>query len=293
MDFLSPAGFLNLASYYRYHLSDPSQTHWVFQLPRLALRLCLWVVMGMPPDSLLMAAPDCSSWGLPARGTSLRSWINPCGNIFLQWVRRSNCMMSRNLSLFIIQSNLLKFQNSNHGLGGVRTCDPRLAVLRTVMCCLVALANNCIWVLEQPSNSLAGQWNRLDWMVNHVAWVLWYGFIIFRPPIQFSFNMDMGSYGEATAHIAFPHAEMLRCTEQSFGCRNMVQPHQNALFYGQWWRRSQYLIWVCSLNRNEKRKRLDKLFANMSMLLANKDLLEQLTFQRHRSWDHTMRDHVY
>jgi len=101
------------------------------------------------------------------------------------------------------------------------------------MCCLVALANNCIWVLEQPSNSSAGQWNRLDWMVNHVAWVLWYGFIIFRPPIQFSFNMDMGSYGEATAHIAFPHAEMLRCTEQSFGCRNMVQPHQNALFYGQ------------------------------------------------------------
>ena len=141
----------------------------------------------MPPDSLPLAAPGCSSWGLPARGTSRRSSINPCGNVFLQWVRESNCMMSRNLSLCIIR-NLLKFQNCNQlCLGGACTCDPQLEILRTVMCCLVALANNCVWVIEQPSNSLAGQWHRLDWLVNHVAWVLWYWFIKLFFVQQFKF----------------------------------------------------------------------------------------------------------
>lgn len=48
---------------------------------------------------MVMMGPDCSSWGVPARGTSLRSPINCYGNLFLDWVRRSNCMVSRTLGL--------------------------------------------------------------------------------------------------------------------------------------------------------------------------------------------------
>lgn len=51
--------------------------------------------MRLPVNGLAMFAPDCSSWGVPARGTSLRSAINVFGNVFLSWVNRSGCMVSR------------------------------------------------------------------------------------------------------------------------------------------------------------------------------------------------------
>lgn len=44
-------------------------------------------------------------------------------------------------------------------------------MLRATLVCLLALAKNCIFVLEQPVNSLASRWKRFEWMINHVAWV--------------------------------------------------------------------------------------------------------------------------
>lgn len=74
---------------------------WLLKLdpsfPPAYLRLVLWIVMGMPPGSIVTLGCDCSSWTVPARGTSMRNFINPNGNLFLQWVRKSNCMVSRNL----------------------------------------------------------------------------------------------------------------------------------------------------------------------------------------------------
>ena len=60
-------------------------------------RLVLWICMHMHPNSIGMMGPDCSSWGLPARGSSWRSPINIFGNVFSDWVRRSTSMVSRNL----------------------------------------------------------------------------------------------------------------------------------------------------------------------------------------------------
>ena len=90
MDFLTPAGFLFLAC----NPAAGLQTHLI-----RGPRLCLWVVLGMAPNSMVWMGPDCSSWGLPARGTSWRSYINCFGNLERDWVRRSNCMVSRPLDM--------------------------------------------------------------------------------------------------------------------------------------------------------------------------------------------------
>ena len=58
-------------------------------------------VMAMPVNGLLLAAPDCGSWGLPARGTSLRSFINVHGRVGLQWIQNAACMVSRMLCLMV------------------------------------------------------------------------------------------------------------------------------------------------------------------------------------------------
>ena len=68
----------------------------IYKLYRSSVpRLALWICMHMHPDSIAMMGPDCSSWGLPARGSSWRSPINIHGNIFSDWVRRSTSMVSR------------------------------------------------------------------------------------------------------------------------------------------------------------------------------------------------------
>ena len=69
----------------------------LYHLPRLVL----WTVLHMPVDSLVHFAPDCSSWGVPSRGSSLRNYINVNGNVFSQWVRGANQQISRTLSLSI------------------------------------------------------------------------------------------------------------------------------------------------------------------------------------------------
>lgn len=127
------------------------------------------LIMGSPSQGHIPSVMDQSFWKcFLAMGPSIK----------LHDVTESKLMIR----------NLLEFQNGNQFcLGNACTCDPQVEILRTVMCCLVALANNCVWVIEQPSNSLAGQWHRLDWLVNHVAWVLWYWFIKLFFVQQFKF----------------------------------------------------------------------------------------------------------
>ena len=55
----------------------------------------------MDVDSFGHFAPDCSSWGVPSRGTSLRNYINAAGNIGNSWVKGANVQVSRNLSSYI------------------------------------------------------------------------------------------------------------------------------------------------------------------------------------------------
>ena len=76
-------------------VSCSSGTQCIWDLGRL--RLALRVLLKLGQNGLVLAAPDCSSWGIPARGTSLRNFVNSHGNLFLPWVRRSSTMVSRHL----------------------------------------------------------------------------------------------------------------------------------------------------------------------------------------------------
>ena len=63
------------------------------------LRMALYVVLREVQNAVNLCGPDCSSWGIPARGTSKRSPINPLGCQFYEFVKRGNCMVSRPLGL--------------------------------------------------------------------------------------------------------------------------------------------------------------------------------------------------
>lgn len=98
--------------------------------------LCLHTIMYMDERSLSLWAPDCGSWGIPCRGTSMRSLINPCGFTGFGFVARANVMVSRMV----------------------------LALLLVVSRCL-------FFLVEQPSQSLLCRHPRVDWFFNRVAWV--------------------------------------------------------------------------------------------------------------------------
>ena len=65
---------------------------------RCVPRLALWIVFNMHPNAIACMGPDCSSWGLPARGSSLRSFANIFGNVFSSWVQRCSTMITRLLA---------------------------------------------------------------------------------------------------------------------------------------------------------------------------------------------------
>ena len=58
----------------------------------------MYAVLNQCVDAINVIGPDCSSWGLPARHTSMRSEINPLGRNGLAWVDTNNCLVSRPLS---------------------------------------------------------------------------------------------------------------------------------------------------------------------------------------------------
>ncbi|CAE7192623.1 unnamed protein product, partial [Symbiodinium pilosum] len=98
--------------------------------------LAIYAVLCLVPFGLLIGGPDCSSWTVVSRGTSLRTIVNPGGNVNLQWVRDNNLTVSR-LTLLL----------------------------------MLATAMHCLWVLEQPSSSqsvFARHW-RFEKFCNHTA----------------------------------------------------------------------------------------------------------------------------
>ena len=58
------------------------------------LRAAIYAAMMVAPGCLLHMAPDCRSWGVPARGTSLRSVFNVCG-VGREFVAEGNMMAAR------------------------------------------------------------------------------------------------------------------------------------------------------------------------------------------------------
>ena len=59
----------------------------------------MFTILNQVPESLTLFAPDCSSWGAPNRGTSMRSILNPSGFTNHRSVAAANCMVSRKLGM--------------------------------------------------------------------------------------------------------------------------------------------------------------------------------------------------
>ncbi|CAL1151299.1 unnamed protein product [Cladocopium goreaui] len=98
--------------------------------------LILYAILNMAPRALSLWAPDCGSWGIPCRGTSMRSYINPDGYVAYGFVARANMMISR-----------------------------------LTLCLLVVVSQSCFYLLEQPAPSLLVRHKRFEWFCNRVAWV--------------------------------------------------------------------------------------------------------------------------
>ena len=61
----------------------------------------LWCIMREKPTAVNLMGPSCSSWGVPNRGTSMRSFINFRGQDGYTSVHSANMMISRNLAAII------------------------------------------------------------------------------------------------------------------------------------------------------------------------------------------------
>lgn len=94
MDFNSAAGFLHLAGICGFVFSNEKLLSRQVYEAASSARLCIWVVLQELPNSMNVIAPDCSSWGVPARGTSRRSYHNYQG-VPYPFVVSANYMVSK------------------------------------------------------------------------------------------------------------------------------------------------------------------------------------------------------
>lgn len=86
MDFLGCAGFL---------LLDKTCSMYIICERSPNPRLCIHTVLQESENALTMMAPICSSWGMPARSTSMRTFFNWQGQEHYGFVRTANIMISR------------------------------------------------------------------------------------------------------------------------------------------------------------------------------------------------------
>ena len=91
MDFISNSGFSMLSCFN--YVADTLN----LSMCQLCPRIAMWVVLNECPDACNLIGPDCSSWGVPARASSMRSFINPLGRMANLWVSSNTCLVSRPL----------------------------------------------------------------------------------------------------------------------------------------------------------------------------------------------------
>ena len=75
----------------------------------VALRMTLHTILCLHPDSVCLLGPNCGSWGIPARHTTMRSFINAWGAMHLPFVHDANKMISLRLGFPIIKLILMHF----------------------------------------------------------------------------------------------------------------------------------------------------------------------------------------
>ena len=98
MNYLEPSGYVFFElHWYLWENIFEIQTSWVLWVtyPAALPRLALLVAMAMVPAGLVLLAPDCGSWGIPSRYTSMRTYHNAMGCPLREFVDRGNIMISR------------------------------------------------------------------------------------------------------------------------------------------------------------------------------------------------------
>ena len=123
----------------------------------------MYVILCECPDAMNLFAPDCGSWGLTARGTSMRSELNPAGREALSWVSCNNCMVSRSIGCsYRLLAHKFHMVVPLYRISAIRS--PRCVLLILLIMC-----KNGAWLLEQPQGSLLSKYSRWEWLCNRVA----------------------------------------------------------------------------------------------------------------------------
>ena len=122
------------------------------------LRTVLWVVLNLRPEAVALMGPSCSSWGLPARATSMRNFMNALGARHLKFVHDSSVTISRMPGCSQRSSSDLRLHNMH------------VAKLRMVLVCYLLCARHCYFVVEHPFQSLLDRHPRWESFCNMVAW---------------------------------------------------------------------------------------------------------------------------
>ena len=75
--------------------SQATYTHACLSLGYLKPRRVLYAILNLVEEAVVLMGPDCRSWGLPARGTSMRNYMNVLGAMHLPFVADGNLTISR------------------------------------------------------------------------------------------------------------------------------------------------------------------------------------------------------
>ena len=122
--------------------------------------------------------PGCASWGLPARATSKRNFINVMGAAYLPFVASSNCTISRHLgwdmgkALGKLPERIAyntKYRSLYIYRGRKRErVSSYYAAPRMVLVCMLLCARHCYYVVEHPFQSLICRHPRWEYFCNKV-----------------------------------------------------------------------------------------------------------------------------
>ena len=135
----------------------------------LLLRVACYACLQLAPGCLGLVAPDCRSWGTPARGSSWRNALNVLG-IGRQFVLDGNLMASRCLGTIADKSWMLHAFDIYSALLMHACMHAWLRQPRTVLCCLLILSQHAFFLVEQPRQSLLFGYYRWQWLQERISW---------------------------------------------------------------------------------------------------------------------------
>ena len=126
----------------------------------------VYIILCEVEEAVNLMGPECGSWGVPARGTSKRTYCNAFGAMHIPFVSDANHCVGKNLDR--MHRQCLKY---NHILPGPSSPKPNPFSLRIVLCLFLIMARHGYWVLEQPAQSLLVRSHRFERFINHTCYV--------------------------------------------------------------------------------------------------------------------------